>query len=341
MYAKARYFLTRFLFPHVPIRRVGEVLERYLREVACARLSVPPRDFGTYQMATDGNNVYAYRWEHPGIGPTYARAWRYDLTVRCANEHRFAGGLLAEAGLSVPELLLCDDSLRTIRRYRLEVAVERAAQGSPLPKTQPVPAPILQAWARDLAALHRQSGPAWGKPWRPTNPMVRPREYHINRVRLLKERLRRGRHQLRQREIGMATERLILQLERHPFVRPRLVHGDVTPGNLFVEGERLTWIDFGTVHYGLAETDLVLVRNWLAPLGQFDDFLGRYLELRGESVGNLEESLDLCQAFSVFEKLSARVTRLKRGTISPERERQLLADAERFEGQFRQVFDLA
>src|SRR5690606_21566301 len=139
------------------------------------------------EPATGGRNTLIVRLRAASGETFYARAWRYDRLVRPAREQLEVARRFTDAGLDVPEIMLIDDSLATLRRWRLEAAVEREAPGRPLSelleKSGGELAPDhMSRVATAFARMHRFTDSNWGCPWRPMNTMGDLRRYLLDRL---------------------------------------------------------------------------------------------------------------------------------------------------------------
>ncbi|MBX3727983.1 MAG: aminoglycoside phosphotransferase family protein [Candidatus Sumerlaeia bacterium] len=263
--------IVRRLFPPLAEKELRPRLEEWLRTEAPARLGIPADDFGTLERATGGRNVVIFRWTNPHLGVVYARGWRYDVTMLPAAAHATVSRLYAGNGVRVPELLLADSSPATRRRHRIEIAIERAAPGTALAQRGTPDESLVGEIARQLALMHHVGNDVWGWPWQPENPMARPGPYWRDRLVHLRRRMAGAYRTIDGDELFAALERLVPSIETVcAATRPRLVHGDIAPVNLFVDdADHVTWIDFGTVHFGLTATDIVCIRPWMERIGQW------------------------------------------------------------------------
>ena len=331
--------LAKTLFRPVSTRRLGPKLQEYLLREPIAGQAVPPYAPGVISKAGTGRNAIVRFWEHPVLGALFARAWRYDFRIRPAREHRHAGGLFREAGLRVPELLLLDDSFRTMRRYRLELVIERAAPGQSAEMIRPLPPELLQTWAGELVRLHSQRSLRWGKPWCPVNEAEDPKAFWTGRLAKFRHRIPGNVAILTDKQVRDGLHETEGRLRAFQFERPALVHGDINPDNLFVDPQAgITWIDFGTVHYGLAAEDLVCIYKWLEPLGLFEEFSKHYEAAGGAPQASWQPGFDLMERLMAFEKLSSRIVKTThRAHITGKKRARLLDEQEFYE---RRIGDL-
>lgn len=361
-------FLARQIWPAVPASQLGPRLEDYVRHVASQQLggsdsSAEP----VLEKVGTGNNAVVRRWTNSERGTLYVRAWPWNAAKRPAAEHQTAAGLFRAAGLAVPEVLLVDDSFATMRRFRLEVVIETEAPGSPLELnragTSDLASDLARELATQLARLHAMTGEAWGeawgKPWRPRNELAAPRSYWADRVTKFRRRINADTSALPAETLDRGLAILAEGLTRVPLDRPRLIHGDINSGNLFAtdEGE-ITWIDFGTVQYGLAEQDLAQVRLRMLDAEPFDSFMAHYLSERGKrdrdgidaSKGNHiarkidTDAIATFEMLELFERLNSRVKkqlhRKKRGANRNDaRMNELAGEQKKVERQIMQVVD--
>src|SRR5262249_20595508 len=140
---------------------------------------------------------------------------------------------------------------------------------------------------------------------------------------------------------GAALARLHGRLAAFDFGVPRLVHGDPAPAHLFWDGSgRLTWIDFGTVHYGHPGQDLAMIAQWIGPAEKLDDFLRLYLRDDaaardgGEAaISALKEAIALFAELKLWDKLCSRIAKRSNHAHRPERQPKLAAEQEKIERQ--------
>ncbi|MBI5155221.1 phosphotransferase, partial [Candidatus Poribacteria bacterium] len=287
----ARRFALNLFFPPIEMKALDPWLTDYLHEWAAPRLKLDPWDIGTIAEVPAGRNSCVHRWEHAAFGTFYARAWRYNVLERPAYSHTVAARLLNDAGLRVPEVVLMDDSFPTLRRFRLEAVIERAAVGEHFRTAESLPPAALALWARDLARIHATTGPHWGRPWQPFNESADPRRFWDERIDKLTRRILGNPGTLKINQVTRAGRFTRQRIQKFAFDQPRLVHGDVSPGNLFFDGDgSLTWIDLRTVHFGVPMEDLWNVRNWLAPVRLFETFMDHYTEAGGRPAGMQREA---------------------------------------------------
>lgn len=351
-------FLARQIWPAIPASQLGPRLEDYVRRRASPQLgfSNSPASDPKLEKVGSGNNAVVRRWTNSERGTLFVRAWRWNAASRRSAEHQTAAGLFRAAGLAVPEVLLVDDSFATMRRWRLEVVIETEAAGSPLELggTGDRAARDARTLAGDLARLHAMTGEvwaeAWGKPWRPRNELAAPRSYWADRIKKFRRRINADTSALGARTLDHGLTMLGKGLGRVALDRPRLIHGDVNSGNLFAttEGE-ITWIDFGTVQYGLAEQDLAQVRLRMPGAEAFEAFMAHYLSERGKrdrdgidaSKGNHiareidTDAITTFEMLELFERLNSRVKKQLHRAKRPARQNE--ARMNRLAGEQRKV----
>ncbi len=331
---RLRQSIAHLLWPRTSSEGLGPLVERYLREQAPSRLGLGAGDLGRAESVAQGRNTLVRRLESEQLGVLFVRAWRYDLRDRPARDHRQAGDLLAGAELTVPEILLRDDSWSALRRYRLELIIERAAQGRSLGSLRRdrggrAEDDWWRAVARATATLHARTGPAWGKPWRAENEMADPRAYWLGRFEKLLARIPPHLIELDADRVRREIDRLARCLPDYASRSPALVHGDLTPAHLFIDDSgRLTWIDFETVHFGHPAEDLATLRRWIDPGDPFDRFLEVYLESGSTATGGLSGEIEYFERVRLLEKLSSRIVKRthRPERMSPPRAEQLSAE---------------
>jgi hypothetical protein len=335
-------------------------LGRYLKQAAAPRLGIDRGD--PQKRLRVGSNTVVRRWLTAGLGELYARGWRYDRRVRPAAEHAAVSRLFAEAGLNVPRIILLDDSLATALRWRLEVAIETAAPGHPLHLSMKTPAagasdsgPAIGAWqpladvlGRELARLHGVTASEWGKPWRPDNPMRDLWRFWRENIAKLRSTLAGRTMRLSDEQVNGGLRDLGERFQRLPRpARPSLVHGDLSPAHLYADGApespTLTWIDFGTAHYGHPAEDLAMACGWG---GQPDGFFARVMEsyrreaagvgLEPPDEGALEEAMDIFSELRAWQRIGTRVVKRRRdGELSEARRRKVEEEQTRIERRLR------
>lgn len=242
------------------------------------------------------------------MGLLYARIWPWKRKKNPVRQHQCAAELLEGAGLRTPGILYADDSVSTVSQWGVEVLVEREASGTPLSEIRDTSNP-LRLLARDLANLHRVAGQQWHQPWLPSGGSSGPSEWWEDRMSRFRERITPERSDLTTDEVSSALALLRSGLEDAAASEPRLVHGDVSPNHLFLDGERLTWIDLETVHFGAAEEDLALLSRWLKP-ESLESFLEDYARHRETRID--PERLRTFQLLMHFERLNSRVQQIRR-----------------------------
>jgi aminoglycoside phosphotransferase (APT) family kinase protein len=315
--------LAHLFWPPIPSSDKDVRLAEYLDREAAARLEIAER--ATHERIQEGSNTVVRRWATASRGVLFARAWRYDLRRRPAREHQTVNRLFGEAGLQVPRLLLVDDSFATLRRWRVEVSIETAATGRALQEAVETPAgapwgAIAERLGADLARLHGRTGSVWGKPWQREDAMADPRRYWRGRIEKLGRRCTGRTRELTAEQVGAALKRLGEGLETVALPAPALVHGDLSPPHVFVDGAasgegemRLTWIDLQTAHYGHPAEDLALLRDWPLPEGVVEGVFDAYRRAGGSFDGDaMRPAMALFAEWRLWERLSARLVKRQR-----------------------------
>ena len=267
----------------------------------------------------------------------FARAWRYDRVGLPARTHASAGISLQKVGIRIPEVLVCDDSFETIRRYRLETVIERKAAGITLDEkirltAGELPRPIVEVLAGEIACLHTPGGRNWGSPWSPRDKMKKPLDYWQDRIKKVSQRIRTGSMLLDLQQINLLTRRLQKMLKSVRFVRPVLVHGDLSPSHIFIDkSARITLIDFETVHFGHAGMDLAWVRNWFRDAFRWKIFAEIYSSRTGVPIDL--GALEYFDLMRMVEKLSSRIVKRTHRPMrfAVERDQRLKQEQERVE----------
>lgn len=268
-----------------------------------------------------GRNTLTAAWDHPRHGPLVVRVWHAHYDHNSPGQHAEGARLLGEAGLKVPRVLLCDGSFATARRRGIAILVEERAAGTH-GKRREAPRPGLAAALGDqIGRLHARRGEVWGTPWQADNEMRLPARYFARQIALNAERAVGALKVLDGAKLGAIADSLARDVAAFPFAAPRLVHGDFFSGNIIQAADgTATWIDFETVHYGLAGTDLVSARRWLGPHGEFDAFAQAWESRTGLRMDDFADECLLAARLTLLHKLAARVRRLK--SISPENRRR-------------------
>ena len=290
---------------------------------------------GRPEPVPSGRNTVVVRLSDMLRGELFVHAWRCDRALRPAREHVLAAKLLADSGLWAPEVIFLDDSWATLRRWRLECVIERAARGHPLSEGLTaadgmLEGAALRAVARAVARLHATTGPAWGKPWRSGDAAKDPILYWRGRLEKMRVRVPTGTHLLEPPQIETALKDLERRLERMEPGSPALCHGDLSTAHLFFDAEeqRVTWIDFGSLHYGHPARDLAAVAQWPGAERWFEAFLGAYGEGGGRVDAPMRGAIDLFARLWHWERLSSRIVKRVRHARrrSPQRREQLLQE---------------
>lgn len=339
---KLQHALTRAFIPKLPLRRLPVQLERYLEHEAVRRLGWAPGRHPV-ELLGSGRNQMVRRWRVPGQAPVFARAWRYDLRTRPAREHLTAGRLFRQAGLTVPEVIHYDDCLRTICRWRIEVIIERAAGGEPLEallaQRRLPEAKILHQFGEQLASLHlHRTDQGWGRPWRAENEWADPQAYLATRLEKLADRLPGRTERLETGEILGRLDYLARRFGelRLGAIEPGLVHGDLSAAHVFYQApDKLTWIDFGTVHYGHPAEDLAMIKRWSDDPRLLEGVVEGYRTGGGAVEFADEPILDFYIEWRLWERLSSRLLkRLRRAEgTNPKRAAELLREQRAIEAE--------
>lgn len=304
--------IVRRLWPPHTEQRIKEDLEEFVAERVAPVLQPGGGPLAAYEVE-EGNIAIVRRLEpaagtgtgaekKPGApGAWYLRVWPWNPYRSRVREHCAVSELFREAGVRVPEVVLRDDSFATMRRWRIEAVVETEAGGvrADLFETEEGGSASGEAGtegavgvradaavadlATGLARMHSARCEEWGKPWLPGNPMADPEEFVRSRVRKFRQRtdgrlltLDRGAFEecldwIEARSAGLARP-----------ARPSLIHGDLSPGNLFVRPDgRVTWIDFGSAQYGMPEQDLALAAFMFGEGEVWERFMAAYERERG------------------------------------------------------------
>ena len=243
---------------------------RYLQRELLPQLECPNAQTTLQEHKT---NPMVCRIEREQGPPLAARCFTRCMGREWSREHTEVSELVRGAGVDVPQLILCDTSLRTLGRYGFDVVVEEWLDGShPEPRNFTAPdSPLLKQAARMMASLHRQTVDQAGMPWSKRyadNPYVEqfffvPEDQFLQAIAEC-EFLKADPAEIAQVRLFFDKHREILD----PGPPYSLVHGDFTKSNLVLHSlresdhgtsakESLALIDFGTVHYGLWPRDFV------------------------------------------------------------------------------------
>jgi aminoglycoside phosphotransferase (APT) family kinase protein len=277
-----------------------------------------PDEIPRVEAVGAGQNTVIRRWPTRALGALYLRAWPWNARVKPARAHAAASQAFQEAGLQVPRILLVDDSFSTMRRWRMEIVIETEAEGEHLDLRRPDHRRALEELARQLAAMHERTSHSWGKPWRPENDMKNPRAYWEERLWKLRRRITPEASALDPALVRRALADMEKRIEALRFSRPALIHGDLNRKNFFIApGGGLTWIDFVTAQYGLAEQDLAAAEAMLSVPGAYEPFLRTYLAAAGPGRGIDAEAIETFALLRLWEQLAVRIQkrrhRLQRG----------------------------
>lgn len=300
-----------------PSRRIlAGRLEEYLAEIVAPGLGVLAKEAAAnseFIPVHAGRNTLVRRWEHPALdGPLYVRAWPWDGRKRPARQHAIAGKMLAECGLRVPKVVHIGDDFATMRRWRMEVAVEEAAAGAGLNRDILAEAEVRRSVAEGLARLHGRAGVGWGAPWVPAGREMDPREYWRTRMKRFRERITEETTALSSAQIRHAIETLEKGLAAYPIDRPSLIHGDPSMSHAFLDDAGdLTWIDFETVEFGAPEQDFAALRHSIRDPEIFGDILAEYMKATEGFSRITERSMRTFWLLFLLEKLNSRVQKLR------------------------------
>lgn len=301
------HFITRRIWPQVSAHSLGGRLPDYLKNRVAKELSLQEEPI-ELERIHGGANTVVRRWVTSCEGALFLRVWPWNPAKRRAKGHRVASELLNKAGLATPRILFSDDSFATMRRWRLEAVVEKAAGGSPLdPQSSDFQDSMAQV-ALQLARLHAVQGAQWGTPWRPSNEFADPRAYWADRLRKFKLRINSETSGLSGEEIERGLAQLRDRLLAVALHQPSLIHGDVGFSHIFVAPEReITWIDFGTVRYGVPEQDLADVRMNMCDEAGFERFLASYRRHEQGKNAIDTEAIITFRLLALWERLNSRI----------------------------------
>jgi hypothetical protein len=300
-------FLVKQIWPTPSTNRLGERLPSYIDEHIRPALDLKDETVQIEPLDA-GEGEIARRWRTRTKGILRVRAWPWEPERRLVQEHQHVKGLFDGLGLRTPQVLLADDSFATMRRWRLEALVEREPDGEVFDPRQPEHAKLIEKFAQELAKLHSQSSVQWGKPWRPKNPIEKPREYWTARLRKFKTRINPETCRMGPAVIERGLEQLKKRAERMELGFPALIHANLHRQSVYAgaEGE-LIWIGFTTVQYGMPEYDLAQVRVGLMGPEQFAQFAQAY---RRAAKMDRDINKDAIMTFSIFllwEQLNANI----------------------------------
>ncbi len=290
-----------------------ENVERYLAVEIPAVLGASTTT-GILEEFQTGRRTLTLAWEHSAFGPLVVRAWKADEKGCPARHCATASKIVGAAGIPVAEIVHTDDSAATRCEYGIEIGIERRAPGRTMVRRKAVSDDgVLRLIGSQLARLHAQTNDAWGRPWMARNPMKNPKAHYLERLQRYSADIGTGLRTIGAEDFRAIVETTRRQIERFDFATPRLCHGDFFAANLIQSDDGgVTWIDFETVHYGLAGMDLVSAQRWLGPLRQFETFREAYEAERGVSLADSEEERVLSARLSMLHKLASRVRRLER-----------------------------
>ncbi|MCA9737270.1 MAG: aminoglycoside phosphotransferase family protein [Gemmatimonadetes bacterium] len=160
---------------------------------------------------------------------------RMHADPRRARPAVVAGAALQVAGVAAPA---------TLGMLRPDLSIERHCTGTPLPATSIDNDVLMRAVGRHLARVHAVVPPT-------TLEVLDHSELHLRALRCAQDlaRVHVG--------LGAWAERCAMALLPAPPVGPRvLLHGDLHPGQVLVEGPRLLFVDWDRSCAGDPEYDL-------------------------------------------------------------------------------------
>jgi hypothetical protein len=337
--------LCHLFWPRGSSQELPRRYDEYLGRAGLGKQGSRPVDEPEMIPVNTGQNTLVRCLKHSAHEKLYARAWRYDRIGRPALTHVSAARCLGKAGLHVPDILIHDDSFKTIRQYRLETVIEKKADGVALHERiqsapGPLPGALIETLARELTRLHGFQGSGWGSPWSTRDEMRKPLEYWLGRIGKVSRRIRAGTRLLSPGQVDRLSETLEHMLELVRFIHPVLVHGDLSPSHLFIdEKTKVTLIDFETVHFGHPAIDLASARNWFRDPSQWEIFLDLYAT-------GPEVSIDVCalEYFTLMrlaEKLSSRIVKRthRPGKLTGKRDERLGREQEQVENSLLGLLD--
>jgi len=284
-----------------------------------------------------GRNTVTAAWNHGRLGALVVRAWHAHYDYDSPMQHSVGARLLGESGLRVPEILLSDGTFATGRRRGIAILVERRAVGEKMRRRKPVQPPeLVESLGAAIGRLHARTSAEWGTPWHGDNGMARPRRWFERQIALNAERASGGLAMLDAAEFRAVVDGILRDVAAFPFATARLVHGDFFAGNLIQAPDgTASFIDFETVHYGLAGTDLVSARRWLGPHGQFAVFQAAWEGATGLRMDDFAEECLLAARMTLLHKLAARVRRLAATAPTHPKRRRLEAEQRSYEEGLR------
>lgn len=312
-------------------------VSRYVERVGARRLGVECAGPPVLEVLAGGRTSAAVlRWRAAAERSYVIHAWRFSRRSRQARNHAEGAGVMAQAGVRVPRVVLVENSWRCGLRYGVELVVEEEVGGSPA-KADRVRSPrFLDHLARDVARIHSVKSDVAGKPWQEHGERD-PRRYWEKRVARLAERGGQGAGDIGASEIAACVRLMQEKLARIEFSTPVMVHGDLKQSNLLLdENDEITFIDFGTLHFGHPAGDLAVVKNWAVRHGIFEEFARLYEQHGGAPVGAMAEAIAFFDILVPLEKIHRRARGLRRGRgkVGPER---MQAEKDRYEEQIRAI----
>lgn len=300
-------FLVKQIWPTPSTNRLADRLPNYLDEHVRPGLGLKDETVQIEPLPA-GEGEIARRWRTRTKGILRVRAWPWDADRRLVQEHQHVKGLFDKLGLKTPELLLSDDSFATLRKWRLEALVEREPDGEPLDPKQLKHAGLIETLAQELAKLHGQTSVTWGKPWRPKNPIERPREFWKARLRKFKTRVNPETSRIGPAIIDRGIEQLTRRAEAIELGFPTLIHGNLHRQAVYAAtGGGLIWTGFTTVQYGMPEYDLALLRSGIMSAETFSAFAKHYMNALRLDREIDKEAITTFSIFLLWERLNANI----------------------------------
>lgn len=291
--------------------RIATGLADYVAERVAPAIGACGGDMKIEEIA-GGRIAIVRRLRVAGGATLILRAWPWNPARSRVREHCTVSGLFREAGVRVPDIILADSSMATMRRRRLEAVVENEAEGGP--PDFGIEGGALEDFAIGLARLHAVRSPVWGKPWLPGDAMAEPCAHRAGRLSKFRDRTEGRLLSISDEEFAGCMAWLERRVRTLGFgARASLIHGDLSVGNLFADGEgRITWIDFGSAQYGMPEQDLALVHFMLGEGRELDRFMRIYHEHKPRDFDVDPGAVTFFKIMRMIERISSRSRRRAR-----------------------------
>lgn len=173
--------------------------------------------------------------------------------------HYYLAKLLMENDISVPKIILFDESKQTEKQYQFEVIVEEFINGRPLVREDLLDEKILLQVNDILKKQHSIKSSVFGRTWMPRLKEQTTREYFEDSLKVNINKINEYLMKLPEEEIKKIKaffEPFITEIEK--IEEFELSHNDFTSENLLLDQSgKVVLIDFGAMSYFFFENDLI------------------------------------------------------------------------------------